>query len=152
MNLAGLATILPVRACVSSALAQSNAQAVLLNALREAFSSCLTKLSSHMSYVFRLQSVYLISPSFSFSLPLPLPSSPPPRPQKRITIMCLSLAETDSSAPPCHLVILWSLSCRQHMNPVVLTSGVPRNKQRCRLWGIRTPFSLFLKPKSNPHN
>lgn len=148
MNLAGLTAVLQVCACVASALAQSNAQAVLLNALREAFSSCLTKLSSHMSYVFRLQSVYLISPSFSLS---PSPSFPPPRPQKRITIMCLSLAETDSSAPPCHLVILWSLSCRQHMNPVVLTSGVPRNKQQCRLQGIRMPFSLFLKPKSNPH-
>lgn len=146
-ELAGLTAPLQACARVSPALAQPKAQAVPLHALREALSSCLTKLPSHMSHAFRLQPVYLISPFLS-----PLPHFPPPPPQKRITTMCLSLAETDSSAPPCHLVIRWSLSCRQHMNPVVLTSGVPRNKQRCRLQGIRIPFSLFFKPKSKPQH
>lgn len=93
-----------VCAPVSSGLAQSNAQAVLLNALREAFSSCLTKLSSHMSYVFRLQSVYLISPSFS--LPLPLLSTPlsPEENNHNVPIACRN-RQLSSPLPSGHTLV-----------------------------------------------
>lgn len=104
MNLAGLTAVLQVCARVSSGLAQSSAQAVLLNALREAFSSCLTKLSSHMSYVFRLQSVYLVSPSFSLPLPLLSTPSSPEENNHNVPIACRN-RQLSSPLPSGHTLV-----------------------------------------------